>query len=109
MALHDVYRNVDFLECNAALTFVLAPLPNAVFAHCAPDALSAEYESSGAIDLGHFLTAVTIVTGFALPGVLAHSEVIRPEACVMSVVGGVLVYGTIIAYSSVFKQETEEF
>lgn len=72
-----------------ALTFVLAPLPNALFSHCGGDEFSASYEGSGPMDLGRFITSFVVVTGFALPIVLMHSEIIRPGACVMSVVGGV--------------------
>lgn len=78
----------------AALTFVLAPLPNAVFAHCGSD----EYgENSGPVDLGRFLTSIIVVSGFALPIILAHSEVINQKACVMSIIGGgcVLYFPTI--------------
>jgi len=99
----------NWLPLLVALTFVLAPLPNALFAHCGGDDFSAEYEGSGRIDLGRFITATIVVTGFALPLVLAHSEVIRPGACAMSIVGGSLVYGTIQAYSAAFKQEDSEF
>lgn len=93
-----------------ALTFVIAPLPNAIFSHCAADDFSsAEYEGSAAVDLGRFITSIIVVTGFALPMVLAHAEVIRHTAALMSIVGGGLVYGTILAYSAVFKQESDEF
>jgi hypothetical protein len=61
------------------------------------------------VDLGRFITSIIVVTGFAFPLVLAHAEVIRPMASIMSIVGGGLVYGTILAYSAVFKQDTEEF
>lgn len=71
-----------------ALTFVVAPLPNAIFAHCAADDFSTEYEGSGPVDLGRFITSTIVVTGFALPLVLAHSEIIKPGACGMSIVGG---------------------
>lgn len=40
------------------------------------------------------MTGVMIVSGFALPLSLAHSEVIAPTACWMSIAGGGLVYGT---------------
>lgn len=113
------------LSSNAALIFVLAPLPNAIFSHCGGDDFSADYEGSGPVDLGRFITAVVVVTGFAFPLVLAHSEVIAPAASAMSIIGGSyvsfdccvalyannflrLVYGTIMAYSAVFKQEDEE-
>ena len=70
------------------MTFVLAPLPNAIFAHCGGDDFSTDYEGSGPIDLGRFITSTIVVTGFALPLVLAHSEIIKPAACGMSIVGG---------------------
>jgi hypothetical protein len=34
------------------------------------------------------MTAIIVVTGFAFPIVLAHSEIINSKACVMSIVGG---------------------
>ncbi|KAG6850995.1 hypothetical protein H0H93_004482 [Arthromyces matolae] len=96
----------NWLPLLVALTFVVAPLPNAVFAHCGSD----EYgENSGPIDLGRFLTAIIVVSGFALPIILAHSEVINPKACVMSIIGGGLVYGTILAYSAAFTQEDSDY
>jgi len=71
-----------------ALTFVLAPLPNALFAHCGGDELSSNYESSAPVDLGRFITATIVVTGFALPIILAHSGIINTKACVMAIMGG---------------------
>lgn len=79
------------LKLLVALTFVLAPLPNAVFAHCGADDFSTDGEGSGPVDLGRFITAMVVVTGFALPLVLAHSGVIHPTACVMSIIGGAYV------------------
>ncbi len=72
------------------MTFVVAPLPNALFSHCgAEDFSTADYgEGSGPIDLGRFITAFIVVTGFSLPLVLAHSEIIKPGASVMSLIGG---------------------
>ncbi len=88
---YDIYYYPSTFITNyqhpAALIFVLAPLPNALFSHCGSDELSS-YESSAPIDLGRFITALFVVTGFALPIVLAHSHVIDPKACVMSITGG---------------------
>ncbi|KAG7092478.1 hypothetical protein E1B28_008830 [Marasmius oreades] len=97
----------NWLPLLVALTFVIAPLPNALFSHCGSDDFSGAYESAGPIDIGRFLTSVIVVSGFAFPVVLAHSGVIDKTACAMSIVGGGLVYGTIIAYSAAFKQEEE--
>ncbi|KAK0210805.1 vacuolar protein sorting 55 [Desarmillaria ectypa] len=100
----------NWLPLLVALTFVLAPLPNAVFSHCGSDDFSSQYEGGGGpIDLGRFITSLVVVTGFALPVVLAHSDVITKSACVMSIIGGGLVYGTILAYSAAFRQDESDF
>jgi hypothetical protein len=40
---------------ETALTFVVAPLPNALFSHCGGEEFSTDYgEGSGPIDLGRF-------------------------------------------------------
>ncbi|KAF8238646.1 vacuolar protein sorting 55 superfamily protein [Tricholoma matsutake] len=100
----------NWLPLLVALTFVLAPLPNALFSHCGSDEFVTSYgEASGPVDTGRFLTSIIVVSGLALPIILAHSEVINPKACAMSITGGALVYGTILAYSAAFKQEDSEY
>ncbi|KAL1944537.1 hypothetical protein VTO73DRAFT_2967 [Trametes versicolor] len=99
----------NWLPLLVALTFVVAPLPNAMFSRCGGDDFSTEYDGSGPVDLGRFITAFVVVTGFALPLVLAHSEVIAPGACAMSIAGGALVYGTILAYSATFTEASSDF
>lgn len=56
------------------------------------------YLYSAPVDFGHFITAVTVISGLALPLVLAHADVIQMPACYMSIAGGVLVYGTSKSY-----------
>jgi VPS55-like protein len=72
----------------SALTFVLAPLPNALFSHCGSDDLSFRDEGSAPVDIGRFITSIFVITGFALPIVLAHSDIIDSKACAMSIAGG---------------------
>lgn len=43
----------------------------------------------------------------ALPVVLAHSQIIQIPAMIMSIAGGVLIYGTIISFSMFFQEEQE--
>lgn len=43
----------------------------------------------------------------ALPVVLAHSNLIEIGAMVMSIAGGLLIYGTIISFSMFFQEEQE--
>jgi len=101
----------NWLPLLVALTFVLAPLPNALFSHCGSDEFSSSYndEGSAPVDIGRFITSIFVITGLALPIVLAHSNIIDSRACAMSVAGGGLVYGTIIAYSAAFNQEESDY
>merc|ERR1712225_173547 len=56
----------NWMPILIAAIFVLAPAPNAICSRCSgADDFSADY-SSGAVDFGHFLTAIFVVTGFAL-------------------------------------------
>lgn len=43
----------------------------------------------------------------ALPVVLAHCDLIRVEAMAMSIVGGLLIYGTIISFTMFFREQEE--
>lgn len=46
-----------------------------------------------------------VVTGMALPVLLAHSGIIQIGACVMSIVGGLLIYGTVVSFGMFFQEE----
>ncbi|PHH59085.1 hypothetical protein CDD81_3810 [Ophiocordyceps australis] len=86
-------------------TYIIAPVPNWICSRCAnPDDF---VESSGAavVDLGRFLTGFFVVMGIALPVVLAHSDLIRVEAMIMSIIGGLLIYGTVISFGMFFQEE----
>lgn len=106
-------------------TYVLAPVPNWICSHCAnPDDF---VESSGAavLDLGRFCTGFLVVMGLgmflfccfaggagltcfaALPVLLAHAGMIEVPAMIMSVIGGLLIYGTIISFAMFFQEEQE--
>ncbi|KAJ1975930.1 Vacuolar protein sorting-associated protein 55 [Dimargaris xerosporica] len=52
-------------------------------------------------DTGRFITSMFIVSGFA------HAEVITMSAMIMSVCGGLLVYGSIITYLYIFANREE--
>ena len=43
----------------------------------------------------------------ALPAVLAHAQMIDMGAMVMCIVGGLLIYGTIISFGMFFQEEQE--
>ncbi|KAK6595695.1 vacuolar protein sorting 55 superfamily [Botrytis cinerea] len=71
-----------------------------------PDDFS-DSSSSGVLDLGRFATGFLCMMGVALPAVLAHSHIITVPAMFMSIIGGVLIYGTIISFGMFFQEEAE--
>ncbi|KAJ2522554.1 Vacuolar protein sorting-associated protein 55 [Coemansia sp. RSA 1939] len=89
-------------------TYAVAPLSNAVFGRFVSSDPLADVSSSVA-DFGRFVTAILVVSGLGLPVVLAHAGIITHPAMTMSVLGGVLVYGTIIVYSSLFRSQSHDF
>ncbi|KAI9598433.1 vacuolar protein sorting 55 [Syncephalis fuscata] len=90
-----------------AVTYCLAPLPNML---CTRYGYSDDIfvdTQMGFADAGYFLTSALVVSGLAMPMVLAHAGVIHTAAMIQSVVGGLLVYGTIVAYNHFFGQDDE--
>lgn len=49
-----------------------------------------------------------MVSGLALPVVLHHTRLITLEATIMSMSGGLIVYGTIIIFGTFFKEASED-
>ncbi|KAI1138737.1 vacuolar protein sorting 55 [Hypoxylon sp. FL0543] len=88
-------------------TYVLAPIPNWVAGRCANPDDFVESSGNGVLDLGRFCTGFLVVMGIALPAVLAHSALIGIPAMIMSIIGGLLIYGTIISFGMFFQEEQE--
>ncbi|KAK1966392.1 vacuolar protein sorting 55 [Colletotrichum sublineola] len=88
-------------------TYVLAPIPNWICSRCANPDDFVEGSGAAVLDLGRFCTGFLVVMGIALPIVLAHSNLIQVEAMVMSIIGGLLIYGTIISFGMFFQEEQE--
>ncbi|OJD17541.1 hypothetical protein AJ78_02354 [Emergomyces pasteurianus Ep9510] len=98
----------NYLPLLVVATYVIAPLPNWICNRCANPDDFMESSGSAIVDFGRWCTGFLVVMGIALPAVLAHSGAIQIPAMVMSILGGLLIYITIISFS-MFFQEQEEF
>ena len=47
------------------------------------------------------------VARLALPALLAHCALIQYSAMAMSIIGGLLIYGTIISFTMFFQEEQD--
>ncbi|WFD30051.1 Vacuolar protein sorting-associated protein 55 [Malassezia sp. CBS 17886] len=90
----------------AAVAFTLAPAPNALFASLAGADSFSDYNAAY-IDFGHFLTGALLMTGVALPLLLAHTGLVASTAAFMALSGGALIYGTMVAYATFFHTPDE--
>ncbi|KAJ9663522.1 Vacuolar protein sorting-associated protein 55 [Neophaeococcomyces mojaviensis] len=97
----------NFLTLLVVATYVIAPLPNWICGKCAnPDDFMGE-AGYAVVDLGRFCTGFLVVMGVALPVLLAHCALIQVPAMAMSIIGGLLIYGTIISFTQFFKEEQD--
>ncbi|KAK5944884.1 Vacuolar protein sorting-associated protein 55 [Knufia obscura] len=97
----------NFLTLLVVATYVVAPLPNFICAKCAnPDDFMGD-AGYAVVDFGRFVTGFLVVMGIALPVLLAHCALIQVPAMAMSIIGGLLIYGTIISFTQFFKEEQD--
>ncbi|CRG88834.1 hypothetical protein PISL3812_05869 [Talaromyces islandicus] len=97
----------NFLPLLVVATYIIAPLPNWICSQCGNPDDFIESSGSAVVDFGRFLTGFLVLMGIALPTVLAHSGAIQVPAMVMSILGGLLIYGTIISFSMFFREQEE--
>jgi len=97
----------NFYPLLVVATYVIAPLPNWICGRAANPDDFMESSGSGVLDFGRFLTGFLVVMGIALPALLAHCAIIQTPAMVMSIIGGLLIYGTIISFTMFFQEEQE--
>ncbi|KAK4580380.1 Vacuolar protein sorting-associated protein 55 [Recurvomyces mirabilis] len=100
-----LYHN--FLPLLVVATYILAPVPNWLCSKAENRDDFMDSGSSGIAELGRFMTGAFVAMGIALPVVLAHCHLIQFEAMAMSIVGGLLIYSTIISFTMFFTQEEE--
>ncbi|KAJ1344034.1 hypothetical protein BSLG_001174 [Batrachochytrium salamandrivorans] len=100
----------NWLPLLSVLTFLLAPLPNAICKRASSssrDFLSDDSDR-GILDAGYFVTSFLVVSGIALPIVLNHSAIITDLALILSLCGGILIYITILGYQHFFVDQPYE-
>ncbi|KAI6866251.1 hypothetical protein KC316_g19154 [Hortaea werneckii] len=97
----------DYLTLLVVATYVVAPIPNWICGKAQNQDDFMDSGSNGVVELGRFMTGFLVVMGIALPIVLAHCDQIRVESMVMSIVGGLLIYGTIISFGMFFAEQEE--
>jgi len=97
----------NYLTLLVVLTYVIAPVPNWLCSRAATHDDFMDGGGAGLVDLGRFLTGFFVVMGMALPALFAHCGLINGAGMIMSIIGGLLIYGTIISFTMFFREEQE--
>lgn len=97
----------DYFPLLVVATYIIAPVPNWVCGRLSNPDDFVESSGTALLDLGRFFTGFFVIMGIALPVVLAHAGLIQIEAMIMSIVGGLLIYGTVISFSMFFHEDQE--
>ncbi|KAG7192380.1 uncharacterized protein KQ657_001779 [Scheffersomyces spartinae] len=61
-----------------------------------------------AVEAGQFISAFLVITGLYLPILLYHLHILSHIAMYLTILGGMLIYGTIYTFSSYFDPQEEE-
>ncbi|KAI9783720.1 MAG: Vacuolar protein sorting-associated protein 55 [Peltula sp. TS41687] len=97
----------NYFPLLVVATYVIAPLPNWICSRCSNPDDFIDNAGSALVDFGRFSTGFLVLMGIALPTLLAHCGIIEYPAMIMSIVGGLLIYGTIISFTMFFQEEQE--
>ncbi|CDK29867.1 unnamed protein product [Kuraishia capsulata CBS 1993] len=93
----------------AVIIFGFAHLPILITQHFENNYDDFMSEAAGyAIDLGRFLSSFLLTTGIAFPLILNHCHILTKVATVLTISGGLLVYGTVVTFASFFDADSEE-
>lgn len=91
------------------LSSILAPLPSL---WCIQEPNSDSWLSgllTGSAGAGNFLTSVLVVSGFGIPIVLTHVNLINGAALAMTIIGGLIIYGSVVFYIKKFHNSDDMF
>ncbi|EPZ32559.1 hypothetical protein O9G_004133 [Rozella allomycis CSF55] len=88
-------------KCIPVLFYVMASIPTFVANRLSQD--RGILSNNTGLDFGYFVSSIFVVSGIAFPIVLYRAQVI-PEILELglSVAGGILIYGSVTAYSYIF-------
>ncbi|RCK65689.1 Vacuolar protein sorting-associated protein 55 [Candida viswanathii] len=110
--LAGIYGN--WFPIIIGLIFAVAHLPVAITRNISSSSdYDFNFDSTTAnanvlVEVGQFVTAFLLVTGVYLPILLNHSLILTKTAMVLSIVGGLLIYGTVYLFSHYFDEPNEE-
>ncbi|KAG7763556.1 hypothetical protein KL946_003657 [Ogataea haglerorum] len=107
-ALYD-----NWLPLIDVAIFLIAPLPNALGQSLSSayeaDFLSDSHEEMPIKEFFKFITGFFVISGIIFPIILFHCHLITHWSLILSVVGGFIIYLSIVLFIVGFKEEPDEY
>ncbi|SGZ47758.1 CIC11C00000002973 [Sungouiella intermedia] len=107
-----LYNN--WLPLWVIVIFVVAPLPNIILSSVESNrddflTFSNDHGNTPTSleEIAKFITGLLIVSGISLPITMYHTNLIEMGSMVMSIIGGLIVYGDIIVFIWFFSEHEE--
>lgn len=107
-----LYNN--YLPLWVILMFLLAPLPNIIggtIDNGRDNFLTFNNDTNASNSLQEFckwITGLLIISGISMPLTFYHCKMIELGSMIMSIIGGVIVYGDIIVFIWFFSDDEDE-
>ncbi|VEU23329.1 DEKNAAC104610 [Brettanomyces naardenensis] len=98
----------NWMPILITLIFLVAHIPTLLigFQYYGYDESLGDFEDGGgktdAADVGHFLESFFLTSANALALVLYHGHILTKQACVLTIIGGFLIYGTVVTFTTFF-------
>ncbi|KAH3674605.1 hypothetical protein WICMUC_003151 [Wickerhamomyces mucosus] len=99
-----LYKNWSVLV--TALLFLVAHLPILISNQWSSDDFISEGKQN-VVDFGRWLSAFLAISGLGLPLILNHSNLITSTGSTMAIIGGLLIYGTVVTFTTFFDRDEE--
>jgi Vacuolar protein sorting 55 len=97
------------------IAYIGAPLPDLLCTRCREGYSDYDEDEGwrsccmkGWRDGAYFVTGFLLVSGLALPLVLAHNEVVGVPTMIMSLIGGLLVYSSVVLYLKIVHKSDDD-
>eukprot|EP01134_Creolimax_fragrantissima_P007171 CFRG7171T1 len=84
--------------------YITAPIPVTLTQKVGSDVFG---DSQGPIEMGVFASTSLMLAAFGLPMILCHASIISLGALLMTLIGNLFVYGSMVAYAIVFMEESD--
>ncbi|RLV91220.1 Vacuolar protein sorting-associated protein 55 [Spathaspora sp. JA1] len=109
--LAGIYGN--WFPIIIGIIFAIAHLPVAITKAISSSDYDFNFDANSpnvnvVVEIGQFVSSFLVTSGVILPIILHHSLILTRIAMILTIIGGLLIYGTVYTFSSYFDESEED-